>query len=502
MGRALYRKYRSKKLSEIVGQEHVTTALGNALKNGRVGHAYLFTGPRGVGKTSIARILAHEVNNLPYDEDATHLDIIEIDAASNRRIDEIRTLREHIHNAPTSAKYKVYIIDEVHMLTKEAFNALLKTLEEPPQHVIFILATTEAHKLPETIISRTQRYTFKPADPADAAKHLKSIARAEKIDISDDALELVAQHGRGSFRDSISLLDQVSNTGATINLDNVRRSLGIAPDEAIQDIINTIRAGTASELLAQIKALHEQGFQAPQIAKQLGQVLRQDILDGHSVIGNHIATKLMQKLIDVPAAHDPLALLEIALLDPILSRTVAPEPELARPTAPVPEPKPAPEPKAEPAPEPREEELETAEVPKPETPEPDFQPEVPAAKSKTGAADAILDEASWQHVLHTLKQKHNTLYGIARMAVPMFDDGKLTLNFSFPFHQKRFNETKNKQILSDIIAKELNMDVEIICVVDKTAKAGAESAKTPGQSGPDNPIDIISNIFGSAEVLE
>ena len=165
MGKALYRKYRSKSLDQIVGQSHITTTLANSLKSGSISHAYLFTGPRGTGKTSIARILAHEVNGLPYDDDANHLDIIEIDAASNRRIDEIRELRERVHSAPTSAKYKVYIIDEVHMLTKEAFNALLKTLEEPPAHVIFILATTEAHKLPETIISRTQRLTFKPVRP-------------------------------------------------------------------------------------------------------------------------------------------------------------------------------------------------------------------------------------------------------------------------------------------------------------------------------------------------
>ncbi len=145
-----------------MGQEHITTALNHALEKGMISHAYLFTGPRGVGKTSIARILAHEINGLPYDDDQTHLDIIEIDAASNRRIDEIRDLRDKVHVAPSSAKYKVYIIDEVHMLTKEAFNALLKTLEEPPAHVVFILATTEAHKLPETIISRTQRYAFKP----------------------------------------------------------------------------------------------------------------------------------------------------------------------------------------------------------------------------------------------------------------------------------------------------------------------------------------------------
>src|SRR5271165_2197741 len=191
MGQALYRKYRSKSLNDVLGQEHVTTTLLHALKQGQISHAYLFTGPRGVGKTSVARILAHEINNLPYTDDSMHIDIIEIDAASNRRIDEIRDLRDKVRIAPTSAKYKVYIIDEVHMLTKEAFNALLKTLEEPPDHVIFILATTEAHKLPETILSRCQRFDLRRIPAALITKHLAEIAKDLNVPCDDEVLTLI-----------------------------------------------------------------------------------------------------------------------------------------------------------------------------------------------------------------------------------------------------------------------------------------------------------------------
>jgi len=235
MGQALYRKYRSKSLGEIIGQEHITTTLANALQQGRVSHAYLLTGPRGTGKTSIARILAHEINGLAYDDEA-HLDIIEIDAASNRRIDEIRDLRDKVNTAPSAAKYKVYIIDEVHMLTKEAFNALLKTLEEPPAHVIFILATTEAHKLPETIISRTQRYSLRPVPSEQVVAHLKSIASQEKITIDDEALQLIAEHGEGSFRDSISLLDQAGSSSDTVTRSDIERILGLAPGAYIDNL--------------------------------------------------------------------------------------------------------------------------------------------------------------------------------------------------------------------------------------------------------------------------
>lgn len=207
----LYRKYRPTQLSDVVGQEHITKTLENVLKQEKPAHAYLFIGPRGTGKTSVARIFAHAVNGFDYQVEDNYLDIIEIDAASNTGVDNIRELREKAIIAPTSGKYKVYIIDEVHMLTKSASNALLKTLEEPPEHVIFIMATTDAHKIPITISSRAQVYTFQLADPEIMFQHLRKIADLEKIPITDDALRVVVRRGGGSFRDSLSLLDQIAS---------------------------------------------------------------------------------------------------------------------------------------------------------------------------------------------------------------------------------------------------------------------------------------------------
>ena len=227
MGKALYRKYRSRSLSEIVGQPHITAILERAIANGTTAHAYLLTGPRGVGKTSIARILAHEINRLPYRDESTHLDIIEIDAASNNSVEDIRDLREKVQIAPVSAPKKIYIIDEVHMLSKSAFNALLKTLEEPPEHAVFILATTDADKLPATILSRVQRFNFRTISQDEVAAHLRTIADAEQISIDDDALQLIARYGQGSFRDSISLLDQMRNLSSEkITAAMVEDSLG------------------------------------------------------------------------------------------------------------------------------------------------------------------------------------------------------------------------------------------------------------------------------------
>ncbi len=310
--RALYRKYRSKTLAEVVGQEHITDILTRALKQGKVAHAYLFTGPRGVGKTSVARILAHEINGLPYIEDTQNPDIIEIDAASNRRIDDIRDLRDKVQIAPAAAKYKVYIIDEVHMLTGESFNAFLKTLEEPPEHVVFILATTDAHKLPVTITSRTQRFAFRAIAPEAAQRHLRMIANQEGITIDDDALELVVMHGDGSFRDSISLLDQLSSVaekGKPVTRALVEDLLGMAPGNQIAELLAAYEKGDRTVIIDSLAAFEQQGIAPIIVAGQLIRAVRDTIATNPKLI------RLLDALTTVSSSPRPDIKLLTVLLE-------------------------------------------------------------------------------------------------------------------------------------------------------------------------------------------
>ncbi len=272
--RAIYRKWRPLVFEDIVGQSHVTKTLKNQIMNNRVSHAYLFCGTRGTGKTTAAKVFSRAVNCLnnqngsPCNEcavckgilDGSIMDVSEIDAASNNRVENVREILEDVNYVASQTTYRIYIIDEVHMLSSGAFNALLKTLEEPPEHVIFILATTEAHKVPETILSRCQRFDFKRIRPSDIILRMKEIAVGDKLDVSDDAFALLAQLAEGSMRDGLSLLERcISACGTRLTRDDVVSVLGISGNETNYNIVDAVSKNDSARILKEISRLMEEG---------------------------------------------------------------------------------------------------------------------------------------------------------------------------------------------------------------------------------------------------
>ena len=283
MYRALYRKWRPQRFEDVVGQRAIVTALKNQITAGRVGHAYLFTGVRGTGKTTCAKIFAkavnclHPVNGDPCGEceickgidNGSLLDVVEMDAASNNGVDDIRDLRDETAYTPSACQYKVYIIDEVHMLSTAAFNALLKTLEEPPAHVIFILATTEIQKVPATILSRCQRYDFTRIGPEDIARRVEYIAGEEKLELTSDGAELIARLADGALRDALSILDTCAGVTAKIDADVVRRMAGVTDRSYLFHISDALEAQDAAAALAQLAQLRQQSVDVKRLTEEL-----------------------------------------------------------------------------------------------------------------------------------------------------------------------------------------------------------------------------------------
>lgn len=268
----LYRKYRPQVFSEVLGQEHIVKVLQGSISNDRIGHAYLFSGPRGTGKTTMARIFANALECDPTD-------IIEIDAASNRGIDDIRQLRDGVHSLPFNSRYKMYIIDEVHMLTKEAFNALLKTLEEPPAHVVFVLATTELHKVLPTVISRCQSFRFKSPNRTILKEMISAIAKQEGLSIEPSALEIIAMLGNGSFRDTQGVLQKISSYSkdTTITREEVEEVTGVPRIQLIHQILQAINEKDRESIIGSLSQAQEDSIDADILLQLIIEAVR-DIL--------------------------------------------------------------------------------------------------------------------------------------------------------------------------------------------------------------------------------
>lgn len=320
MKKAIYREYRPKTFKEVLGQKHITQILENQVKNDNIGHAYIFSGTRGTGKTSCAKILARAVNCLnPVDGSPCNecencksilneetLDIVEMDAASNRRIDDIRELRDKVVYPPANLKYKVYIIDEAHMITNEGFNALLKIMEEPPKHLIFILATTEIEKIPQTILSRCQRYEFKRIDISDIKKNLLNILSDLDINMEEDAIDLIASYADGAMRDALSTLDQVISIGKKdISLEDVENTLGIVDTD---NIFNLVQSILDKDFINSLNNLHisSQGKSVISVFQELISHYRNLLLVKHNLVEYMDVGKDFIEKYKIQASHTPM----------------------------------------------------------------------------------------------------------------------------------------------------------------------------------------------------
>ena len=477
MSEALYRKYRSKTFSDVIGQEHITNTLERSIANDRISHAYLFSGPRGVGKTSVARILAYLINDFKYDgEDSNYLDIIELDAASNRKIEDMKQLIDRVWLAPSDGKYKVFIIDEVHMLTRDAFNALLKTLEEPPEYVVFILATTEAHKVPETILSRTQQFTFRPITKNNVIKRLGSIAKKEKIEVEPDALEFIADYGEGSFRDSIGLLDQASNLNNKITLSDLEFIVGAAPKEIVSDIISAQEQGSLQKLRKVFEKISENGYSIESIVKQLITALKNNLVDKQSSSENSKTIKVLNELLAVNNSSDQLSSLEIVLYSSILNSDYASSDRLKSADMVIAEPK----------------AIKTSASKK--------DNQIISKKQIFKNKSDQSFNSVWDQVLAQMKVNHSTLYSILKPSNVELKDAKVYLKTGFLFHQKALNEKKNQNILNTEFEKISGKQYQIEAVLDQNIKLSMEI----DEKHEVNDLDItsISNIFGGGEMVE
>ncbi len=475
MSKALYRLYRPQKFSDVVGQEHVITTLANQVKSGQIGHAYLFTGSRGVGKTSVARILARAANcQSPaiFEPDnacdacqdilqGKSLDLMEIDAASHTGVDNIREIIDHLAIPPSRAKYRTYIIDEVHMLSRGAFNALLKTLEEPPAHALFILATTEAHKVPATIISRTQRFDFKKLTDAEIAKQLNLIVQKEGLAIKAEVLEAIAQSVDGSLRDALVLLEKAIHLARSehTTADDIQKLLGITPIRFRQEFLTLVKEKDLAKTAKFLRDLSEQGYNLEQFTRDFLEYVR-----------NALTANMDREL----------AKLADYFLESYAQLRISPVPELPLLVAAVKF--------AESSGEAAKIEAEPNESSSGSVPK--------AAANNKEETKVVLNQAKvsehWLEILERVRAYNQSLLTALKLAKPVGHvNGTITIAFPYKFHADTVNAAKNRLIIERVLEELFGHKMQVRCVTEKEAgMAGHEhrQAETENKSRMNNDL--------------
>ena len=525
---SLYRKWRSQTFAELVGQEHVVQTLRNAIVEGRVAHAYLFTGPRGVGKTSMARLLAKAVNCLlpepvgrPCGQctacqeiaEGRAVDVIEMDAASNTSVEDARDLIERVQFRPAELRTKVYVIDEAHMLSTAAFNALLKTLEEPPDHAIFIMATTEVHKIPATILSRCQRFTFTRHGVAGTAAHLRRIAEAEGLHLEDGVAEAIARAATGSMRDALSVLEQLASfANGSIQLEQVHSLLGMTAAAELFALIEALLNGDVGTALRAVGGVADQGADLRQFTRDLVERLRSLLLvmasgeQANADLGDDeqalvmswasrvelprllfwikIFSGLDYQLRTSPYGHLPLelAVVEALVTTPSVAPAVAPPAPRTPTTTPV-RPvartasRPPPPPAAEEAtpPPPRTSQQDSPVAPKPSTSvPPPLPPRSPDLAAAANADFSTLDliESRWEEIKRDVRPHSPSLQALLNGARPIDVEGKtLILLVTSAFHKDNLEKPQNRRIVEDVVRRLLGATYAIRCTIEARQEA-------------------------------